>query len=87
MTEGAGRSEWFAVNADPSEGNLTAVVAEDVTAVYPTLALVAEVREVEAPEDYGTGELWMPIFWAVLTLLIAESALARFFGGRRSRRG
>jgi len=84
--ENESRSEWFAVNADPREGDLTALLPEDLIELYPDLLLVEKQDEIETIDDYGTGDLWMPIFWVVLGLLIAESALARFFGGRRARR-
>ena len=86
VTEGSGRSEWFAVNADPREGNLTRAIPEELVELYSGLSLVEEVREIDISKDYGTGDLWMPIFWTVLLLLVGESVLARFFGGRRARR-
>lgn len=87
LGEEAGRSEWFAVNVDPREGDLTALTTEELIESYPALTLAEERRETVAQEDFSSGELWMPLFWTVLGLLVAESALARFFGNRRSRRG
>ena len=88
LGEADGRSEWFAVNVDPREGELTAIAPEDLAESYTGLDLAGERLDVEAgEEDPRTGDLWMPLFWTVLALLVAESSLARFFGGRRARRG
>lgn len=80
------RSEWFVVNADPGEGDLTRLAPEELGEYYPALELAEERPELTGGDEYGSGELWMPIFWIVLTLLIAESVLARLFGTRRARR-
>ncbi len=82
-----GRSDWFAVNADPREGDLTGIDPGELSESYPALKLAETRREIEVADDYGSGDLWIPLFWTVLGLLIAESALARFFGTRRARRG
>ncbi|MGE3163438.1 MAG: BatA domain-containing protein [Planctomycetota bacterium] len=81
----ASRSEWFAVNGDPAEGDLRRVATEELKDTYPgaPLYFVDEARaaagdEPTAPE--GTGEAWRSLFWLVVALLVAESTLARFFG-------
>jgi len=86
LGEEEGRSEWFAVNPDPREGDLTLLAADVLVESYPALTLAEERREVVSDADATTGDLWMPLFWTVLALLVAESALARFFGDRRARR-
>lgn len=84
-TTGATRSEWFAVNADPEEGNLRRVATEDLKDSYPgaPMYFVDDARASgggdETPPS-GSGEAWRSLFWLALALLVAESALARFFG-------
>lgn len=78
-------SEWFAVNADPREGNLTRVPTEELKDFYPDseLYFIDEKREagtLEAPLPSGSGEFWRTLFWGVLALLALESVLACFFG-------
>ncbi|MEM7165015.1 MAG: BatA domain-containing protein [Planctomycetota bacterium] len=91
--EGAGETgegadaEWFAVNGDPDEGVLAPVSQNELEDVYSDVKLFwagTEVLDDEASvPPTSSGELWRAIFWAVLALLIGESALARFFGRSR----
>jgi len=85
LVDSVSRSEWFAVNVDPSEGNLAAIPPEELVDIYPWLSMLTEVREDAEVEEYGSGDLWMPLLWSVLLLILLESFLARIFGRRRLR--
>lgn len=91
--EGAGESgegtdsEWFAVNGDHEEGVLAPVTQNELEDVYSNAKMFwsesgALDDSASAPPS-NNGELWRSIFWAVLILLIGETALARFFGRSR----
>ena len=77
------RNEWFAVNADSVEGNLSSCEPEELREVYSSEAIdfVSDELRVDLDRaDQSTGEIWRSLLWAVLFLLLAESLLARWFG-------
>jgi hypothetical protein len=81
------RSDSFAVNAKASEGALVFADPEEIAAIYP--AVVHDDSQLEPGDNNQLGsvlgDLWYPLFWTVLALLVAESSLAYFFGRARRR--
>ena len=81
------RSDSFAVNAKASEGALVFADPEEIAAIYP--AVVYDDSQLELGDDNQRGsvlgDLWYPLFWTVLALLVAETSLAYFFGRARRR--
>lgn len=81
----AGREviEHYAVNVDPSEGDLARVEPAAFPELYPGVD-VTFAQEVEvvgaAVGDRREGELWRSLLWAVVALLVAEMTLAWWFG-------
>ncbi|MCI0650285.1 MAG: BatA domain-containing protein [Planctomycetes bacterium] len=86
----AARQEWFAVNADPKEGNLTRADVAALSEAYPGPVLgfeeVSKRAEDGAAAAGDRGEIWRTLFWAVLALLVVESVLARWFGAPREKK-
>ncbi|HIA27773.1 MAG TPA: VWA domain-containing protein [Planctomycetes bacterium] len=79
-------SDWFAVNVDPREGELIRAPEDLLVDLYPALSLAEHSTQIEEATLGGSGDLWYPIFWVVLFLLVSESLLARSFGRSRRRK-
>ena len=81
------RSDAFAVNARSEEGALVLAAPDEIAALYPSV--VHDRSQGSDMEEnsmgVGLGDIWYPLFWTVLALLITETGLAYFFG--RARRG
>ncbi|MFH0943808.1 MAG: BatA domain-containing protein [Planctomycetota bacterium] len=83
----AGRREveYFAVNPDVAESDLTRVEPAAFRTLYPGLELEF-LTEVEAAPKESTaareGELWKALLWALVGLLAAEMLLAWWYGRR-----
>ncbi len=80
------RAEWFAVNAAPEEGFLLRAEAEELTEAYGAESLsFSRLERAGGGEEEShaeSGEIWRSLMWAVLFLLLLESGVARWFGGR-----
>ena len=77
------RSEWFAVNVDPQEGQLQRIPTDELTEFYPQIILEEHTEKDGGESANRGGEVWRNIFWAVLVLLGMESLLALYFGRGR----
>jgi len=83
----AGRREveFFAVNVDVSESDLSRVEPLAFRTLYPGLSLefLTEVDVAPAKSALAReGELWRALLWALIGLLAAEMLLAYWFGRR-----
>ncbi|MEE8143106.1 MAG: hypothetical protein V3T77_08400, partial [Planctomycetota bacterium] len=86
-TDEESRSEWFAVNVDPREGQLERISGEELREFYPEIILKEQTEKDGGDSSHRGGEVWRNIFWVVLVLLGMESLLALHFGrGQRVRR-
>ncbi len=82
----------FAVNLDPFEGDLRALAPRDLKGSFPDLQDVEvfdAARQMESlgekkSQSRGT-EIWRWLIYAVLGLLLTETALAQLFGQREKR--
>ncbi len=80
--------EYFAVNTDPREGDLRPLNRDELSQHFSVLKAEIfnadrELREIGRQKNLERGtELWRHAIWIVLALLLAESALAQFFGRR-----
>ncbi|MDE0960295.1 MAG: BatA domain-containing protein [Planctomycetota bacterium] len=81
------RSDAFAVNARPEEGALVLADPEEIAALYPAVAHDRSQLSDQEKESRGAslGDIWYPLFWTVLALLVTETGLAYFFGRARRR--
>jgi hypothetical protein len=84
--EGGLPEELFAVNVDPTEGDLRRFSEADWKRVAPEFPLRFEGSGGVAPADPGPrgekGEIWKPLIASVLVLLVLEMLLAWHFGKR-----
>ncbi|HVY61082.1 MAG TPA: hypothetical protein VHF22_05480, partial [Planctomycetota bacterium] len=84
---GAERVEFFAVNVDAEEGDLTRIDKRELSQLVPELKFdlvkdrgASVFRASAGGQD--ANELWRYGLWAVLALLPLESILAMRFGRR-----
>ena len=84
---GETRSDAFSVNGRASEGALVFVDPQELATLYPSVLHQDDelIGLDEESSGIGSGDLWYPVFSAVLLLLIAETGLASFFGRARRR--
>ena len=81
---GETRSDAFAVNPTPGEGDLVFVDPQGLMEIYPAV----EVEDPGASSDEEgssgrIGDLWYPLFSTVFVLLLLETGLASFFSRAR----
>lgn len=79
---------FFAANVDPLEGNLERINSKELRLTYPDF----EFKMIGGPEENASdvsvktppSNIWRTILFAILGLLLAESALAWFFGRHKT---
>ncbi len=81
---GAIESRFFAVNPDPRESGLARASRAELAAALPEMPFeyVREIAALSRGAEDSRRELWWPILAAVAALLMAEQALAWWFGAR-----
>ena len=91
----APRGEWteremlYAVNLDPSEGDLKRVSSRELIENFPDVSIdtfdaMEKVDEISRDKSLAGGtELWRHVLWIVLALLVVETILAHLFGRRQ----
>lgn len=82
----------FAVNVEPEEGNLEQIPKEAVPSFFPGLqSKPFDGGESINPKSMsvtgGGGEIWKTVMAMGIGLLVLESAMAAWFGRRRTERG
>ncbi len=83
---GETRSDAFAVNPASGEGELVFVDCAGLAEVYPAVEeQTAEQASATESTSGKLGDLWYPLFMAVLALLLLETGLASFFSRARRR--
>ena len=83
---GETRSDAFAVNPASGEGELVFVDCAGLAEVYPAVEeQTAEQASASESTSGKLGDLWYPLFMAVLALLLLETGLASFFSRARRR--
>lgn len=83
---GETRSDAFAVNPASGEGELVFVDCAGLAEVYPAVEeQTAEQSSASESTSGKLGDLWYPLFMAVLALLLLETGLASFFSRARRR--
>jgi hypothetical protein len=91
----APRGEWterellYAVNLDPSEGDLRRVSSRELIENFPDIKIetfdaMTKIDEISRDKSLAGGtELWRHFLWLVLALLVVETVLAHLFGRRQ----
>ncbi len=84
---GEERSDAFAVNARESEGALVFSDADELVSLYPGMVHQRSLNDGSDESDVASslGDIWYPLFYIVLGLLVLETVLAYFFGRARRR--
>ena len=84
---GEERSDAFAVNARESEGALVFADADELVSLYPGMVHQRSLNDGSDESDVTSslGDIWYPLFYIVLGLLVLETVLAYFFGRARRR--
>ncbi len=78
--------ELFAVNVDPAEGDLGAVLREELTVLMGKIPFDYGLKTAEGSiddEPRRQGEIWKTLMGALLVLLLLETLLAWRFGAYR----
>ncbi len=87
MTRRDGQREdvLFAVNADPAEGRMARVDSEGLRQALGggRVELVRAGASLGADTAGARAELWRPLLWALMAVLVIEQALAWAFGTHR----
>ncbi|MDA1264163.1 MAG: hypothetical protein O2816_03680, partial [Planctomycetota bacterium] len=81
----AGRSEPFAVQLDPGEGDLTRLSTLELEGLHPALQLLARSDDNSSISSEGNtrGEIWRLLATLCLACLIGESLWSAWLGQRR----
>lgn len=81
----AGQPQPFAVGFDVSEGDLRRLGPAELEGLHPNLTLFQGdmTSENGTSSVGGEGELWRPLLWLCVALLIAETLWSSWIGRRR----